>query len=194
MRRLSSPRALIDIKQTAPAPTGLHSTRQKLALLIALPPSLSRSRMAGFSPATRTLGAGGFGAAERAAGSCACIIPAASRAIANTLEYILCPFLKRDVKGKLKFSRHIRIRQVLGWRTEIRNIQQKIVGSIIRVIEEIKHVHHRSHHEALVESEVFGKAQIQLIKRQTMEGIARKTLPRFNGGRTIPLTQIFRGN
>ena len=46
--------------------------------MIALPPSLSRSLMAGFSPATRTLGAGGFGAAV--VGSCACATAAASKA------------------------------------------------------------------------------------------------------------------
>src|ERR1700685_784148 len=62
-RKFFSPGASTVTKQTAPAPTGLHSTRQKFTLLIAFPPSLSSKRIAGFSPATRTFGAGGFGAA-----------------------------------------------------------------------------------------------------------------------------------
>src|SRR5580700_4156782 len=99
MRRLSSPGALTVTKQTAPAPAGLHSTRQKFALLIALPPSLSSSLIAGFSPATRTFGAGGL-----AVDSCACIVAGAkAKAAKAAAPSIVCIekviSLKLNVKG-----------------------------------------------------------------------------------------------
>src|SRR6185503_21360573 len=58
MRRSPLPCPLMVTKHTAPDPTGLQCTRQKLTLVSAGPPSLSRRVIAGFSPATRIFAAG----------------------------------------------------------------------------------------------------------------------------------------